>query len=136
MNVLRKMYRFAAAPDAINPGKQFEDLLTSLFLMAWGLSTRLRQDRRLRCLLRKPDKLTDEEYAAMKTHPSIGARALAAHPQSNLVRDAVHLHHERPDGNGYPFGSHGTDIPLIARIVGVADAYDAMNQGLRSFTMN
>jgi hypothetical protein len=166
MNVLRKMYRFGAVPETIDPGKQFEDLLTSLFLMAWFVEARdpytgghlWRVSRyaqllarrgdlsplQITCaglggflhdlgkigvpdaILRKSDKLTDEEYAVMKTHPSIGARALAAHPLSILVRDAVHLHHERPDGNGYPFGLHGTDIPLIARIVGVADAYDAM----------
>lgn len=166
MNVVRKMYRFAVAPEPVDPGKQFEDLLTSLFLMAWFVEARdpytgghlWRVSRysqllarrgnlsplQVTCaglggflhdlgkigvpdaILRKPDKLTEEEYAVMKTHPSIGARALAAHPLSKLVRDAVHLHHERPDGHGYPFGLSGNDIPLTARIVGVADAYDAM----------
>lgn len=77
-------------------------------------------------ILRKPGRLTDEEYDVMRTHPDMGRRMLAGHPLSRLVRDAIHLHHERPDGHGYPLGLVGQRIPLMARIIGVCDAFDAM----------
>lgn len=77
-------------------------------------------------VLRKPDKLTDDEFALIRTHPTVGARLLAGHPLAELVRHAVLLHHERPDGHGYPSGIAGTDIPLAACVVGVCDAFDAM----------
>lgn len=53
-------------------------------------------------ILRKPTGLTDEEYTVIKTHPHMGSRMLAGHPLAQLVNDAVLLHHERPDGAGYP----------------------------------
>lgn len=77
-------------------------------------------------ILRKPGKLTDEEYALINTHPDMGRRMLGGHPLSNLVQDAVHLHHERPDGRGYPLKLKAEEIPVIARIVGLCDAFDAM----------
>ena len=77
-------------------------------------------------ILRKRDKLTDDEMAIMKTHPDVGARLLAGHPLADLVRDAVLLHHETLDGSGYPKGIAGPDIPIAARIVGLCDAFDAM----------
>lgn len=77
-------------------------------------------------ILRKTDRLTDDEYDIIKTHPSMGARMLAGHPLAALVVDAVRLHHERPDGKGYPLGLVADDIPEMARIVGVCDAFDAM----------
>ena len=77
-------------------------------------------------ILRKAGKLTDEEYAVIKTHPSIGSRMLAGHPLGYLVEDAVLLHHERPDGLGYPFGRTSVNLPDIAFVVGVCDAFDAM----------
>ena len=77
-------------------------------------------------ILRKPDRLTGEEYAVIKTHPDIGLRMLASHPLAALVKDAVQLHHERPDGLGYPLRLQGEAIPEVARIVGICDAFDAM----------
>lgn len=77
-------------------------------------------------ILRKTGKLTDEEYLVIKTHPSVGARMLAGHPLGNFVEDAVLLHHERPDGLGYPKGLRAADIPEMAFVVGVCDAFDAM----------
>lgn len=77
-------------------------------------------------ILRKPDSLTDDEYAVIKTHPDIGLRMLATHPLARLVSDAVALHHERPDGRGYPRGLTADAIPEMARIVGICDAFDAM----------
>lgn len=76
-------------------------------------------------ILRKPGKLTDDEYDVIKTHPSVGARMLAGHPLGYLVEDAVLLHHERPDGLGYPQG-RSSNIPDMALVVGVCDAFDAM----------
>lgn len=77
-------------------------------------------------ILRKPGSLSGEEYAVIKTHPDIGRRMLSGHPLAALVNDAVLLHHERPDGRGYPQGLAGGAIPDSARIVGVCDAFDAM----------
>ncbi|MCK9259823.1 MAG: HD-GYP domain-containing protein [Azoarcus sp.] len=77
-------------------------------------------------ILRKADKLTDEEYAVIKTHPDVGARMLAGHPLAALVRPAVLHHHETPDGLGYPRGLAGDAIPLDGRLVGICDAFDAM----------
>lgn len=77
-------------------------------------------------ILKKPGRVTDEEYAVIKTHPEVGMRLLAGHPLAELVRPSVLLHHETPDGTGYPFGMAGNDLPLDARIIGVCDAFDAM----------
>lgn len=77
-------------------------------------------------ILGKKDKLTDEEYAVIKTHPAIGGRMLSGHPFSSLVMDAVLMHHETPDGRGYPSGLRHGEIPVVARIVGICDAFDAM----------
>ncbi|WP_245578381.1 HD-GYP domain-containing protein [Marinobacterium litorale] len=77
-------------------------------------------------ILRKPGKLTDEEYDHIKTHPRIGLRMLAGHPLKPLAEYAVGMHHERPDGKGYPSGLSADKIPLEARIVGICDAFDAM----------
>lgn len=77
-------------------------------------------------ILRKSSRLTDAEYAVIKTHPDIGLRMLAGHPLAALVRDAVSLHHERPDGQGYPGMLEADAIPDSALIVGLCDAFDAM----------
>ena len=77
-------------------------------------------------ILNKPGRLTDDEYSLMKTHPERGAALLTGHPLAAVVEDAVLLHHERPDGRGYPNGFSGDLLPMVARIVGVADAFDAM----------
>lgn len=77
-------------------------------------------------ILNKRDRLSDEEYAVIKTHPRIGADLLQAHPLAELAMAAVLHHHETPDGRGYPEGLRGEAIPQVARIVGVTDALDAM----------
>jgi len=77
-------------------------------------------------ILNKPERLTDEEYAVIKTHPEVGNRLLSEHPLAKLARAAVLSHHETPDGRGYPHGLSLKDIPLDARIVGICDAFDAM----------
>jgi len=75
-------------------------------------------------ILRKPGALTTREQEAMKRHPEIGAWILD--PDVADIRGWVLAHHERPDGRGYPFGLGGDSIPVEARILSVADAYEAM----------
>ena len=77
-------------------------------------------------ILRKPGHLTEEEYAAIKQHPQMGAVIVSAVPGFEDTLDAVRHHHERWDGRGYPFGLAGDDIPFLARLLAVADAYSAM----------
>jgi len=79
-------------------------------------------------ILRKPGKLTPEEMDVMKTHTAIGAAILAGGGSAVLqLGEVVALtHHERWDGEGYPTGLAGGEIPLVGRIVSVADAFDAM----------
>ena len=77
-------------------------------------------------ILRKPETLTGPEFELIRAHPVIGARILRSIPFLEPHLPIVELHHERPDGEGYPYGLRGDAIPLAARIVHVADAYDAM----------
>jgi putative nucleotidyltransferase with HDIG domain len=77
-------------------------------------------------ILRKADPLTAAEFEQLKRHPTLGARILRQVPFLTAHLPIVELHHERPDGRGYPFGLRGDDIPRAARIVHVADAFDAM----------
>ena len=74
----------------------------------------------------KPDKLTPEEWAEFKQHPVIGERILGHTEALEPLLPAVRWHHERLDGRGYPDGIKGDQIPLLARIVAVADSFDAM----------
>jgi len=77
-------------------------------------------------ILHKRSRLSDKEFAVIKKHPKIGADILRAiKPLSDLVPTIYH-HHERFDGNGYPHGIKGEQIPLNARIIAVADSFDAM----------
>ncbi len=78
-------------------------------------------------VLRKEGKLTEEEYEHIKTHARIGYKILVDIKQLDDVLPAVLHHHEQWDGRGYPSGMKGDEIPLLARIVGVADAFDAMS---------
>jgi len=77
-------------------------------------------------VLRKPGPLTPEEFALIEQHPGVGARILRSVHFLAPHLPIVELHHERPDGNGYPHRLRGDEIPLLARIVHVADAFDAM----------
>jgi diguanylate cyclase (GGDEF)-like protein/putative nucleotidyltransferase with HDIG domain len=76
-------------------------------------------------ILAKPGPLTDEEWEEMRRHPEIGARILGS-SEFDDIRSWVLAHHERPDGRGYPSGLRKDEIPLEARILAVADAYEAM----------
>lgn len=77
-------------------------------------------------VINKPAKLTDEEYDIIKNHPVLGARILGNIKEMPALQRGARWHHERYDGKGYPDGISGKDIPEEARIIAVADAYDAM----------
>jgi HD-GYP domain-containing protein (c-di-GMP phosphodiesterase class II) len=70
--------------------------------------------------------LTADEYEVFKRHPTFGKDILEPITSLHPLIAGVHLHHERWDGRGYPLGLKGNDVPAIARIVSVADTYDAM----------
>lgn len=77
-------------------------------------------------ILKKPAALTDDEYKIMKQHPQIGAKIMSEIPQMKRFIPGMFYHHECLDGKGYPLGLRGDQIPLMARIISVADVFDAM----------
>ncbi len=78
-------------------------------------------------VINKPSRLTEEEYELIKAHPMVGYEILKNISEMPKLAVGARWHHERWDGTGYPDGLKGTDIPLEARIIAVADAYDAMS---------
>ena len=78
-------------------------------------------------IINKPTKLTDDEYAIIKQHPLMGAEILENITEFPKLVTGARWHHERYDGKGYPDGISGEDIPMEARIIAIADAYDAMS---------
>lgn len=77
-------------------------------------------------ILKKPSVLTDDEYQIMKTHPARGYEMMKQIPQLKDIIPGMYSHHEQLDGKGYPQGLKGDEIPMIARIIMVADCFDAM----------
>jgi len=77
-------------------------------------------------ILRKPDRLSDQEWSEVRAHPIIGASLLAQMPELDEIRPLILAHHERWDGQGYPNAIRGDLIPRAAQIIAVADAYEAM----------
>ncbi len=77
-------------------------------------------------VLNKPGRLDDKEWELMRRHPIVGAEIIARFPEFTRGADYIRYHHERWDGRGYPHGLRGEEIPLGARIIAVADSYDAM----------
>ncbi len=77
-------------------------------------------------ILKKADKLTDEEMEIMKKHTEIGYRIAMSSPDLTPIADLVLKHHERWDGRGYPFGLKSKDIPIECRILAIVDSFDAM----------
>ena len=86
-------------------------------------------------IINSPTKLTDEEYRVIKTHPGLGFEILAEIKSRPDLSTGARWHHERYDGRGYPDGKAGEEIPLFARIIAVADSYDAMtsNRSYRQY---
>jgi putative nucleotidyltransferase with HDIG domain len=133
----------ATALDARDPYTAGHSERVSVLAVAIGRSLRLRDEEieviRLGALLHdigkigvpdavllKPTALTPAEFDIIKQHPAAGARILQSVPFLVPHIPIVELHHERPDGHGYPYGLRGDEIPIAAHIVHVADAYDAM----------
>jgi HD-GYP domain-containing protein (c-di-GMP phosphodiesterase class II) len=77
-------------------------------------------------ILNKPGTLTEEEFAVIKRHPVVGSEVLSHIEQLHEALPAIRHHHERMDGSGYPDGLKGDEVPLAARIIAVADVYDAL----------
>jgi len=80
-------------------------------------------------ILKKPGKLTDEEWEIIKKHPETGYKIALSLPELAPVAEGILTHHERWDGTGYPLGLKGDKIPLISRIISIVDAYDVMVNG-------
>ena len=78
-------------------------------------------------ILTKPGKLTPDEFETIRSHAQEGYKILKDVKIQEDIADGAHYHHERYDGTGYPDGLFGKDIPLVARIIAVADAFDAMS---------
>ncbi len=78
------------------------------------------------CILNKKDVLTDEEREHIVRHPELGKQILSTVGEFKHILDIIYAHHERVDGKGYPDGRTRDEIPLLARILAVADTYDAM----------
>jgi HD-GYP domain-containing protein (c-di-GMP phosphodiesterase class II) len=105
------------------PGEQMEALASGALLHDVGKIGI--PDR----ILQKSGRLTEDEYAEIKRHPVLGVSILTPATELASALPVVKHHHERFDGTGYPDGLRGEDIPLIARIVSVADAFDSMIRG-------
>jgi HD-GYP domain-containing protein (c-di-GMP phosphodiesterase class II) len=106
--------------DISLPGEQMEALASGALLHDIGKIGI--PDR----ILQKSGRLTEDEYAEIKRHPALGVSILTPATELASALPVVKHHHERFDGEGYPDGLRGEDIPLIARIVSVADAFDSM----------
>lgn len=118
----QRMLRFSKAIGlALNLSQRDLDKL-ELFAMLHDLGKIGIDDR----ILSKPGKLTEDEWVIMKKHPEIGYRIAMSTPELAPIAEFILSHHERWDGKGYPRGQDGTEILLGARIVAIADAYDAM----------
>jgi putative nucleotidyltransferase with HDIG domain len=134
------MVRALEAKDAYTHGhSERVAILTSRLASAIGLSEEI-QDRLLQAgmlhdlgkiavkesILHKPSQLTDEEFAHIKSHPVVGEEILQYLKFAQKLLPAVRHHHENFTGGGYPDGIAGEEIPLDARLMAVADSYDAM----------
>lgn len=119
---LREVSRISRgiAGDLSLPGEQVGNLVTGALLHDVGKIGV--PDR----ILQKPGRLTEEEYRLITRHPALGAEIVAPVGEMAPVLSVVRHHHERFDGKGYPDGLRGEEIPLLARIVSVADAFDSM----------
>ncbi|MFW5787164.1 MAG: PAS domain S-box protein [Halanaerobiales bacterium] len=80
-------------------------------------------------ILTKPEKLTEEEWEIIKEHPETGYRIASSTSEFAHISEEILTHHERWDGEGYPRGMSGEEIPLLARIIAIVDAYDVMTNG-------
>lgn len=125
MLLFKHGYRVAKLAYKIGKGvgltkDELEKLKTAALLHDIG---KMRIDR---SILLKPSKLTNAEFKEIKKHPEHGARIVSSMGYGKDIADIVLSHHERIDGEGYPRGLRGQEIPFFAKIISVCDAYDAM----------
>jgi diguanylate cyclase (GGDEF)-like protein/putative nucleotidyltransferase with HDIG domain len=113
-------YCAAIAREMDFPDAEIEKIKTSAILHDIGKITVPPE------ILNKPGRLTPEEYEMIKKHPETGYQILKSVDEYASLANYVLYHHERIDGTGYPEGLKGEDIPLVSRIIAVADAYEAM----------
>ena len=136
-HILRVQNYVLTLAEALSSHPTFAELLTPAFIDTLYLSVPLYDmgsigipDR----ILLKPGRLTPEELTIMRTHPTIGHAAIVraektlgrASPRLAIAKDLVLCHQEKWDGSGYPRALAGTDIPVSARILAIADVYDAL----------
>jgi putative two-component system response regulator len=136
-HILRVQNYVLTLAQALSSHPTFAELLTPAFIDTLYLSVPLYDmgsigipDR----ILLKPGRLTPEELTIMRTHPTIGHAAIVraektlgrASPRLAIAKDLVLCHQEKWDGSGYPRALAGTDIPVSARILAIADVYDAL----------
>ena len=114
------LYSIILATEMGLPGSQLEQIETA------GLLHDIGKIAIPQAILCKPGKLTDDEYVIMKSHPNNSEKLIASISKLNSVSPGVKHHHERWDGRGYPDRLEGENIPLSARIIALADTYDAM----------
>lgn len=138
--IVQTLVKALEARDYITEGHAERlQLLVEYMAQALGLSDRVVNDLRLLAqfhdigkvgipdsILFKEDELTDEEYRIMQRHCEIGHRIALSAPELVLISDWILKHHEWWNGEGYPLGLKGEEIPLECRIMSIADAYDAM----------
>ncbi|MCB1871993.1 MAG: two-component system response regulator [Gammaproteobacteria bacterium] len=116
---------------------RFSDTITDNYILLLGRSAPLHDIGKVGIpdsILLKPGKLTDDEWVIMKTHTTLGARAIDQAEQDvdrpvqflTLAKEIARSHHERWDGSGYPDGLGGNDIPVSARLMALADVFDAL----------
>jgi len=107
--------------STINPTCEFvNQVFVAAFLHDIGKS-KIPQE-----IINKPGRLTKEEWELIRQHPAIGSNIVKANPALSQFTDIILYHHERFDGEGYPYGLKGKEIPLVARIISIADSFDAM----------
>ncbi|MBU0665295.1 MAG: response regulator [Proteobacteria bacterium] len=120
-HILRVGEYCALIADRIGMSDQFVSIIRLQALMHDVGKIHIHPD-----ILKKPDKLTDEEFAQIRLHPLYGAKILGSHPRLTMAAEIALSHHERWDGGGYPNRLAGQQIPISGRIMNLADQYDAM----------
>jgi HD-GYP domain-containing protein (c-di-GMP phosphodiesterase class II) len=127
--------------ETLEHGKRIQDLITKLGDRL-GFSSVVQSELDLLAALHdigqiamptdilvKPGYLTDDEWELMKKHPEIGERIARSVPDLTNIAEAILSHHEHWNGTGYPRGLKGEQIPLLSRVLAIADAYDVMTNG-------